>query len=488
MTKGGAAMQADRGELMATSAGSVKVGHLPPLQLRDMPEPHSLRKMVGPGVVLIAVGLGSGEYISHPYITSQVGLTFVWAAALGIAIQYFINTEIARYTLATGETIVTGFTRLWRYWGPLFIVMTVVPFAWPGWMTAAATMVTFTAGGGDVTVIAIVGLIAIGLTLTLSPIVYKTVERLEFLKVLAILAFIIFAIAFIIGWRPWAELPSATVEGFGRLPAGVPTTVLITAMVFAGGGGAVNLAVSNWIRDKGWGMGVHAPRVVSPITGSEEAGTGTGFQFSMTDANLSRWNAWWRNARVEQFWTFGVVGVLSIVVFSLIAYRVLPVGTYGGAPDLSFIQLEGELLGQRFGDAVKTFFWLIGAVALMFANLVVVDLVGRITADVLAVNYLRDSAFWSEAKIYALVVWLEVALGLIILGLGVTQPIVLLAIAAILNGVVMVVYCALLVQLNRGLDARLRIRSLRIGVMALAMIFYGSFAAYTINDQVRALF
>ena len=34
--------------------------------------------------------------------------------------------EIERYTLATGETAVTGFTRLWKPWGVLFIAMTVI--------------------------------------------------------------------------------------------------------------------------------------------------------------------------------------------------------------------------------------------------------------------------------------------------------------------------------------------------------------------------
>ena len=87
--------------------------------------------MLGPGIILVAVGIGSGEYISHPYITSQVGLTFLWAAAVGLGLQYFINTEVARYTLATGETAVTGFTRLWRGWAPLFVIMTVVPSPGP---------------------------------------------------------------------------------------------------------------------------------------------------------------------------------------------------------------------------------------------------------------------------------------------------------------------------------------------------------------------
>ena len=470
------------------SGGRHKPGRLPALRTAELPRPPKLRKMIGPGVILVAVGIGSGEYISHPYITSQVGLTFLWAAAVGLGLQYFINTEVARYTLATGETAVTGFIRLWRGWAPLFILMTVVPFAWPGWMTSAATMVTFTAGGqGDVQWIAVAGLVIIGLVLTLSPIVYKTVEKLEFFKVIAILIFAVVIVLFVIGWEPWAALPAATVQGAGRMPEGLSAAFLVTAMVFAGGGGAVNLTVSNYIRDKGWGMGAHAPRIVSPITGQEEAGSGTGAQFLVTSESGAHWKTWWKNARREQFWSFFVVGLFTITIFSLLAYKLMPVGTYDGKGDLSFIQMQGSILGAQFGGVLQTFYLLIGAVALMFANLAVVDLVSRLVADVLAVNYLREHKFWSEAKIYSTCVWIMVALGVIILSAGISQPITLLAMAAILNCVVMVVYCALLIQLNRRLHTAVRITRPRIAAMGFAVLFYAGVAIFTVVTQIQTL-
>jgi hypothetical protein len=36
--------------------------------------------------------------------------------------QFFINMEIERYTLATGETAITGFSRFWKPWGPVMCV------------------------------------------------------------------------------------------------------------------------------------------------------------------------------------------------------------------------------------------------------------------------------------------------------------------------------------------------------------------------------
>ena len=462
--------------------------NLPPMPYRELPEPLPLRKILGPGVVMVAVGIGSGEYILNPFIASQVGLVFLWAAVVGLLTQYFINTEIERYTLATGETAVTGFVRLWKPWAPLFILMTILPWAWPGWMTSAATMLTFTFGGGNVVLFSIIGLIIIGLTLTLSPVVYQTVEKLEFFKVGAVIVFVVVAVLFVIGLQPWADLPGATVEGFGRLPEGIGVAVLLSALVFAGGGGTLNLTMSNWIRDKGWGMGVHIPKLVSPITGEEEARPSTGYMFPQTEENLSRWKGWWRAARIEQFWTFFVVGAVSIIVFSVLAYSVLPVGQVE-AEELDFIRVEGDILTDTVGAWFGTFFWLIGAVSLMFANFVIIDHVARITADILKINYLRENEFWTESKLYFTIVWIEVAFGAVILLSGIDQPLVLLVISAVLNGIVMFIYSALLIRLNRGsLPDAIKIGGVRMFVLGWSVLLFGVFSIIVIVDQARSLF
>ncbi len=94
---------------------------MPDFEVAELPAPPtSTLRIVGPGVVAAGVGLASGEFILYPYIASQIGLAFVWAAAVGLATQFFINMEIERYTLATGETVlrsrVTGAwcSRSWR--------------------------------------------------------------------------------------------------------------------------------------------------------------------------------------------------------------------------------------------------------------------------------------------------------------------------------------------------------------------------------------
>src|SRR4051794_25245590 len=109
-----------------------KVG---PVEERELPQAPALRRIVGPSVILVGVGIASGEYILFPYIASQVGLVFLWAGIVGLLTQFFINMEIERYTLATGETAVTGFQRLWKPFGLLMIACAIVPNIWPAWAT-----------------------------------------------------------------------------------------------------------------------------------------------------------------------------------------------------------------------------------------------------------------------------------------------------------------------------------------------------------------
>jgi hypothetical protein len=463
--------------------------NLPGIPYRDMPEALPLKKVLGPSVILLAAAIGSGEFVIWPYITSQVGLVAMWAAVVGVFTQYFINMEIERYTLATGETAVTGFTRLWKPWAALFIIMTIVPWAWPGWATGASTTVTFAFGlsEGSIVPITIAALIAIGIALTVSPVIYQTVEKVQFVLVGAILVFLAVAIFTGIEAQAWSDLVTGF-SNFGRMPSGIDSAVLLGALAFAGAGGTLNLMQSNLIRDKGFGMGHYVPRIVSPFTGEEEAAPSIGTFFPQDEANLSRWARWWKVANHEQFWTFGVIGAISIVLLSLLTYSTV-FGREGLTDDFSFIQLEGEVLKNVVGDWFGTFFWLAGSVILFSTNLGVLDMVGRITADVLKVGALRDSEVWTESRIYLTVVWAEILFGSMILLAGVDQPLVLLVIASSLNGLVMFIYSVLLIQLNRGvLPSTIGLKGYRLVAMAWSVLFFGYFSVVVILDQGRELF
>jgi len=174
----------------------VPEGSIGPVEERELPPAPPLRRIVGPGIVLVGVGIASGEYILYPYIASQIGLAFLWAALVGLLTQFFINMEVERYTLATGETAVTGFQRLWRPLGLVMVACAIVPNMWPGWATSAATATLFLFGGDEDSArwIAIPAMIAIGVALSASPVVYQTIEKTEFVKVALVLVFLVVAL------------------------------------------------------------------------------------------------------------------------------------------------------------------------------------------------------------------------------------------------------------------------------------------------------
>jgi hypothetical protein len=463
-------------------------GNLPPMPYRDMPEPLALSKVLGPSVILAGLGVGSGEYIIWPFMTATVGTGFLWAAMLSVTVQYFLNMEIERYTLATGETAVSGFVRFWKPWGVLFCLFTILPNMWPGWATSGVTILTFLMGGGDVPLITIGILVGSGIALTSSPIVYQTLERAQFFKVGLTLVFLAVAIVAAISPSAWADLPQA-VTNFGRLPDSnvIPISLVLSGLVFAGAGGVNNLAQSNWIRDKGFGMGVYIPRIVSPITGEEAAAPATGSMVRQDAENIRRFRGWWAVANKEQLVSFWFICVFSITIFSTLAYStVFGQNISSGQANLAFIRAEGEALKTVVAPWFGTFFWVFGSLSMILVALGTIDYISRIVADVLKTVYLQQSQRWTESRIYFLVAWGTIAAGSAILTSGFSQPLLLLVIAACLNGMVMFVYSILLIQLNRrGLPPALRVGGFRLGMLVFATLFYGFFAGWLVLVQVQ---
>jgi hypothetical protein len=462
-----------------TAADRFPTRHLPAVTVRELPAPpKSPWRVIGPGVVAAGVGLASGEFVLFPYIASQVGLVFLWAAAIGIITQYFLNMEIERYTLATGETALTGFSRFWRHWGLVFAIMVYFANLWPGWSTSSATMVTYLFGG-DATWIAVGMLLVIGATLTLAPVVYTALERVEFVKVGLVVLFIVVAIGFAISASAWRDLPETVTSP--AFPTELGFALMLSALVFAGAGGGQNLCQSNWIRDKRYGMGAYVPRLVSPVTGEEEAAPGGGgYVFEPTDENLSRWRRWWRLANQEQLATFVLISFVTIVLMSMLSYSTV-YGVPGLENSVSFLEVEGEKLKEVVGGWFGALFWIIGALSLFAAAMGIVDYTSRLAADVLKTSYLRQV---SESKLYFGLVWGLVAIGCGILIAGFDQPLPLLVISACVGGLMMFFYSILLLVLNRKvLPRQIRPRAYRVAALVWSMALFGVFSALTVWQQ-----
>jgi hypothetical protein len=460
--------------------------YLPAVEFRDLPEPVPLRKVTGASVIILATAIGSGEMILWPYITSQIGFVFMWAAVVGFAIQFFLNMEIERYTLATGESAITGFARFWKPWWWLFVVFALLQNFWPGWATGAATTATFVFGLGEdapVVPITIAALVAIGLTLTLSPVVYQAVEKIQGVLVVLIMLFVLIAIPTATTAEAWGALVTDGV-GFPVGQQGLGIALLLGALAFAGAGGANNLVQSNYIRDKGMGMGRHMPRIVSPITGHEEAKPCLGYMMPTDAENMRRWRGWWKVANWEQFITFFLIGVLSLIVLAVLAYSTLGVGQVQ-EQDLAFLRLEGQALQDTVAPWFGTAFWIAATIALFTTNLGILDYTSRLIADQFKINALKDSPTWTESRIYAVTVWLMIVVGSLILLVGVDQPFVLVVISSSIAGVQMFIYSGLLIMLNRkALPKPLRVGGIRLAVLALSFLFFGFLSVLLVIDEL----
>ncbi len=468
--------------------------NLPPMPFRDMPQPQSLGKILGPSVILAGLGVGSGEYIIWPFIVSNLGIGILWAAVVGVTLQYFLNMEIERYTLATGETAVSGFSRFWKPWGIVFCFGAVIPNAFPGWATGGVTILTFLTplGEGSIPYVTIAVLIALGIALTVSPVVYQTLEKAEFFKVGLSIVFLVIAIVAVLVPRA-GELNamSQMVTTFGQIPtsAVVPISVILGGLVFAGAGGANNLVQSNYIRDKGLGMGAYIPKIVSPITGEPMAEPATGSMVRQDEENIRRYKAWYKVCSTEQLVSFWAICIFAIVTFSLVAYTTVYGRDLAEAADFTFIQAEGEALKNIVGNWFGTFFWIFGTLSLLLVAIGVVDYVARLVADALKTIHLTNNENWSESRIYFTVVWTMIALGTAILLAGLEAPLVLLVISSCLGGGVMFVYAVLLFQLNRrALPDAIKVSGFRLVMLIVSILFYGFFVGWLIIAQVQGLF
>ncbi len=463
----------------------VPSGVLPPLRYHDLPPPISLRRMIGPSVILLGASIGSGEFILWPRMVALYGCGIWWACMLGLLTQFWVNMEIERYTLATGESTVIGFVRLWKHWAWIFLLCNVVPWVWPGWAMGGATCLSYQLGGEPV-VYGVASMILIGLILSLGPVLYRTMEKLQAVMVVGILVFVCVLFFAVVRMDSLGEMAKGAVN-FGFIPHGIELPFLLGAIAYAGAGGSLNLAQSNYIRDKSYAMGARIGRITSLLTGRGEAIPDTGFLHRETEENLARWKAWWHTANWEHFLIFFGLGALALIALAAIAHSTLA----GVAVDetVDFIKQEGVQIGVVLGAVGTVGFWLAGVLILFSTELGIMDMVARVSADIVRTPWARASERWTLRKLYSLFLWGEIVVGCVILIAGFDKPIELLVLGASMNGMVMAFYSFLLLWMSsRVLPRWLAMGKVRFVALIWACAFYGYFAIIVLAGQLPKLF
>ena len=77
---------------------------LPDWDVAELPEPQPLTwrqwtRFIGPGIVMMGIQIGGGEWLLGPEVTAKYGGGLMWIATLAIVFQVFYNLECGRYPL-----------------------------------------------------------------------------------------------------------------------------------------------------------------------------------------------------------------------------------------------------------------------------------------------------------------------------------------------------------------------------------------------------
>lgn len=427
--------------------------HYPPLLERELPPPPSWKKALGVGVVTVGLAIGTGELIFWPHLVTKHGLSLLWFAVLGITFQYFLNKEVARYTLATGEGFFTASSRVWKWLAPFWLVSAILLYIWPGWATAIGTSLSELVGFGNYKVWAWACLAAVLALLAVGRSAYAILEKSLFVIVPIFFALLV--------WISFYNLPQLEFGGFfksildaGRTSGQVDTHTLLSGIVFAGVGGMLNLAVSLWYRDKQLGMAKYIGRIENPITGRAEAVAATGQTFDASDpTNLERWKGWMRYVFIDQGVIFWGLGLATLLLLSLNAYAVLgPLGIVPDGPAIAVVQ--AHIFGERWGEIGFKLFLLMTSLMLFSVMWGILDALGRMVSDILYTNshvgpFKKILGRFGNVPMH--VMYYSAMAAAVVLSaflVPLSQPLILLTISAVLGGATMAVYTPILLYLN----------------------------------------
>jgi hypothetical protein len=259
----------------------------------------------------------------------------MWIASVAIVLQVFYNMECGRYALYCGEPVFTGFMRCRpgpRFWVSVMMLLNVSALV-PGLSTHGAAMIASLYLDRPptkedlwlVVPLAYACLFGVAFPVIAGGKVYNILQFVMTAKIVVVLGFCFGLGVACVSASNWWNVFSGFLQ-FGNVPVAdgaggekltnvfsyawqngqwpvISTTSLIVIGAFAGyagGGGLANSTYSNFVRDKGWGMGSQVGAIPSAVGGQQVTLSHVGKVFSMTDENLRRWRGWWRYIVTDQ--------------------------------------------------------------------------------------------------------------------------------------------------------------------------------------------
>ena len=467
-------------------------------ELPEPPRPTGLGwlAVVGPGVIVLGTSIGSGEFLLGPATFVKHGLSLLWVTLVAIFLQTIFNLELMRWTVATGEPVFTGFMRTRpssKLWALFYAALLFLQIGWPAWAATAAGAVFFLverrmASPADASMVYYIGCASFLLcvfVLLFGRRIERTLEILNWVMVSFVLgALLILAVVFVPAPTWTAGVTGfvgyeATSSSFVFIPAGVDFVLLAALVGYSGAGGCSNIALSNWARDKGYGMGERAGYIPAVVGGKKVNLAHTGFRMPPGEESMRRWRGWWRIVKADQWGVFFTGAVLGMLLPALLYVTFLPAGT--DIRGLGIAAALAQSVGERAGPLLAGGIALLGAWILLKTQLDQIEGMTRSVTDILwtgsaSVRRWRggDVRTVYYTVLVAVAIWGMIALRL-------AQPVVLLQLGANIAGAVFIVASLHLLYINtRLLPVELRPPMWRrVSLVAMAL-FYGLFTALSL--------
>jgi len=407
------------------------------LNVPTAPKGLAILLVVGPSLVWAAEYIGSGEVIIATRTGAILGTTILWAVIMGVFLKFWVGMAGARYTVCTGEAMIDMFDRIpgprhWVVW-----IVLVVQFVCA--ILSIGTLAT-SAGTFMHSLIPCVSLNLCGWFAALFAVAVAWSGVFNVLKiVMSLFVFIVVIGAFYIAVRVFPPLEDLLAGLTFKLPV-VPNWALAKESV----------SDSTWqeiLPVLGWGAGGFASQVWYTywVLGAGYGATaGRGYGKPADEAALKqmsretaqRIKGWCRMLYVDSTLAM-VLGVLVTGAFLVAGAGILGVNRL--VPDnADMADVLSQVFAQRWAKFGGFLFKLAGAVAMV--STLCGQLAGwpRLLADSFRIcipGFNRKFAWKTQFRIF-LVLFFFTSM-LIVFALG-TQPIFLLKISSILEGVLLI--------------------------------------------------
>lgn len=468
---------------------TVRMGGIEPLPIRPLPEAPNPMHLFGPGMVITAIGVGIGESFMWPRLSILFGPSVLWLFLVGVTIQVFVMLEMARWAIATGESIFFGAARIhpavmWFFW-----IVALLVYIWPGHVTLGAQSLSTITGIGWVP-LAIAGILLIGVIYTFAKVVYDVVEKV----VTTLISLIVIGAAIIAAIVASSSDLLAVIKGLFSIGSWHPDMgtakwlpVVVGSIAFAGPSGMQQMWYTLYLRDKGAGMGKYIGRITSWLTGEEETIPERGYTFDVNDPNeMAKWQGWRRWVMWDAVVLFMLFTIITMVIFSTLAVaaaRIDPAAAQAlrAGQQAAALKAMASAFSKAGGKLTYYLYYIFMAIIGWKMSFGLFDSFARGQAD-MTWYFMPGARKYHMSRWYYVFLYVCIIVGILMVLLGSPKgPVFILNVLAFLSSFIMGCYCLLLLYTNnRLLPKEIRPSWITNLVIAIGAIFYLSGLFYSL--------